>query len=143
MLKNKEIKKTRLLKIAVYLLRELPVNKPKVMNWFEDFIRRNRERLIGVDIGRYVDVHTINPVPIDYNKLTKNAVVKAKNLEKDREREKRKEQEREKEKEKNKEKEMGNEGGNDKKNGSGTVTPGMTADCGAGISVQNYLKGTN
>jgi hypothetical protein len=52
------------------------------MSWFEDFIRRNRDRLIGIDISKYVDIHTINPVPIDYNKLNKSAIMKAKNLEK-------------------------------------------------------------
>jgi hypothetical protein len=61
-------------------MRELPLNKPKVMSWFEEFVRRNRERLVGVDLGRYVDLGTISPAPIDYSKLSKSAIMKAKNL---------------------------------------------------------------
>jgi hypothetical protein len=48
------------------------------MLWFEDFLRRNKNRLIGIDINKYIDTYTINPVPIDYNKLNKNIIVKNK-----------------------------------------------------------------
>jgi hypothetical protein len=52
------------------------------MTWFEDFIRKNKDRLIGIDITKYIDIHTMNPVPIDYNKLNRTAIAKAKYLEK-------------------------------------------------------------
>lgn len=46
--------------------------KPKTVEWLCDFIGRNRGRLIGVDIGRFVDVYTLNPCPIDYAAIGKS-----------------------------------------------------------------------
>ncbi len=69
------------MKIVVYLFRELPIHKIKVVQWFEDFVRKNRDRLVGIDLSRYVDIYTINPCPIDYDKLSvasKSSMIKAK-----------------------------------------------------------------
>lgn len=60
----------------------MPVNILKPIAWFEDFVRRNKDRLVGIDVSKYVDIHSIQPMHVDYNKWSKSTIIKAKNLEK-------------------------------------------------------------
>ena len=78
MKENKDIKKARLIKIVVYMFKELPVHKTKVLEWFENFVRENRHRIVGVDLSKYADLSKVYPPPINYDNLSKSSIIKSK-----------------------------------------------------------------